>query len=585
MSKEKKDSKLSNNIEKNGARIMIDTLLENNIEVCWGYPGGAILPFYDALMHSKLKHYLVRHEQGAVHAAQGYARATGKLGVCITTSGPGATNIMTGLADAKMDSTPVLAVTGQVACADIGSDAFQEVDTYGMTIPITKYNALLKSADDVARVTKEAITIALSGRPGTSLIDFPKDVQVGLSTNYKNIKMRIPDYHFKNPPIEGDVDKLISAINKAEKPVLYVGGGAITSNAYNEIKELAEKAQIPVVSTLMGLGAFAGNHELSLGMLGMHGTAYANKAVMECDLIIALGARFDDRVAGNTSDFAKKAIKAQIDIDPAEIDKRVFVDIYISANLKEALKKINPHIKKKTSGSWVSFIQKLKKENPLKFDLGKGEIKPQYFLHELYKKTKGDAVIVTDVGQHQMWSAQYYPVKHPRQFITSGGLGTMGYGLPAAIGAKIGVGEKPVILISGDGSIQMNIQELATAKMHHIPVKIVIFNNGFLGMVRQWQELFFEKRFSHSIMGYNPNFIKIAEAYDLKAKRIIKKDEIEEGLNFLLENNDACILEVKIPCAEKVYPMIPAGAKYESIIDYEHDNSKGNLFTVVPNNP
>ncbi|MDH5720528.1 MAG: biosynthetic-type acetolactate synthase large subunit [Spirochaetia bacterium] len=587
MAKEKKNNTKNENVpEKTGAKIVIDTLLENGVKDCFGYPGGAILRVYDTIFHtSELKHYLVRHEQGAVHAAEGYARATGKLGVLITTSGPGATNIMTGLADAKMDSTPILAITGQVGTYEIGTDAFQEVDTYGMTIPITKYNALLKSPDDAARVTKEAIAVALSGRPGPSLIDFPKDVQNGLSSNYKDVKMRIPAFHVEKPEISGSVDEIINAINRSAKPVLYVGGGAVISNASRNIIELAEKAQIPVVSTLTGLGAFPGDHKLSLGMLGMHGTAYANKAVMECDFILSLGARFDDRVATNTEDFAKNAIKAQIDIDSAEIEKRVNVDFFISGDLNDVLQKINPQIESVSKSPWAEHVQKLKIAHPLAFDEGGSEIKPQQLIYELWKKTKGEAVIVTDVGQHQMWTAQFYPVKHPRQFICSSGLGTMGYGLPAAIGAKVGVPDKDVILISGDGSIQMNIQELGTAKMYNIPVKIILFNNGYLGMVRQWQELFFEERYSHSTMSGNPDFIKLAAAYDIPGKTIVSKKEIEEGLSFLLSSKGPCLLEVSIPWEEKVFPMIPAGRNYENMIEYEHKKDKGSLVSIIPHNP
>ena len=579
---------MSNKLKKSGGDVLIDILIANEVESCWGYPGGAILPFYDSLYRSKLKHFLVRHEQGAAHAAEGYAKASGKLGVCIATSGPGATNLMTGIADAKMDSVPILAITGQVPTPAIGTDAFQEVDTYGMSIPITKYNALIKSADEVARITQEAIIIALAKRPGPALIDFPKDCQTDLTANLKieNLdQLKFEKFHYEKPIIKGDIDHLVAAINTSQRPLLYVGGGAILSDASKNIKMLAEKSQIPVVSTLMALGAFPGNHELSLGMMGMHGTAYANKAIMECDFIFALGSRFDDRVALNANDFAKNAKKAQIDIDPAEINKRVKVDIHIEGDLNEVLEILIKEIKPIQRHDWVNRIKKLKSNNPLKFNQDKALIKPQYVIHRLWELTQGNAIISTDVGQHQMWAAQYYLFNEPRKWLTSGGLGTMGFGFPAALGAKVAKPNEEVILISGDGSFQMCMQELATARMYNIFVKIIIFNNGFLGMVRQWQELFYENRFAESNMNYNPDFVKIASAFDIPSKRITETQSIEEGLKFLLETDDCCLLEITIPGKEKVYPMIASGAKYEDMVDYDPNSEEGAPFSIIPNVP
>ncbi|HRG46231.1 MAG TPA: biosynthetic-type acetolactate synthase large subunit [Leptospiraceae bacterium] len=552
-----------------GARLLIELMEEAGIEVCFGYPGGAILPFYDELYKSKIKHYLVRHEQGAIHMAEGYARATGKIGVCIATSGPGATNLVTGLADAKMDSIPILAITGQVATSAIGTDAFQEADIFGITIPITKYNALMRSADDIARHFEEAYKIALGGRPGPVLLDFPKDVQTQLTTVRKAPKLKIDAHHYTKPEIVGDVKAFAEAINNAKRPLLYVGGGAINANAAEEIKTLALTGNIPVTTTLMGIGSFPGEHPNSVGMLGMHGTAYANKAVLDCDYILNLGARFDDRVA-KIGEFAENAVRAHIDIDTAEFNKRIDVDYILHGDLKDALKAVIPHIKKVDRTDWLKHIQTLKANHPLDFDNSTdNKIKPQDFIHKLYEKTKGKAVITTDVGQHQMWAAQYYLFDEPNNWLTSGGLGTMGYGLPAAIGAKIGRPDKTVICISGDGSIQMNIQELATITMYNLGVKILIFNNNFLGMVRQWQELFYEERFSNSEWNYNPDFVKVAEGYKIPAMCISKKEDIDKALEFFLKDDKSALLEVVVPAEEKVFPMIPAGKSQKDMLEFK----------------
>ncbi|MCG6153236.1 biosynthetic-type acetolactate synthase large subunit [Leptospira bandrabouensis] len=552
-----------------GGRLMVELLEEAGVEIVFGYPGGAILPFYDELYHSKkIKHILVRHEQGAIHMAEGYARSTGKLGVCIATSGPGATNLITGLTDAKLDSIPILAITGQVATDAIGTDAFQEADIFGITIPITKYNALIKKADDLSRHFEEAIKIAMGGRPGPVLLDFPKDVQLEKTTVRKASALKIAPHHYERPKVKGDPQEFADALNQAKRPLLYVGGGAINSFASAEIKALAEKANAPVTTTLMGLGAFPGTHPLSVGMLGMHGTAYANKAVLECDYILNLGARFDDRVA-KYQDFAPNAVRAHVDIDAAEFNKRVNVDHILHGDLKDAIREILPFVKGGDRTSWIENIQNLKKNHPLDFDNSGDSIKPQDFLQKVYAKTKGEAIVSTDVGQHQMWAAQYYLFDKPNTWLTSGGLGTMGYGLPAAIGAKFGNPDKTVICVTGDGSFQMCIQELATIAQSQLGVKILLFNNNFLGMVRQWQELFYEERFSESQWTYNPNFVKLADAYGIPAMRIEHKSEIEKGVEFFLKDNGSALIEVMIPAEEKVFPMIPAGKSQQDLIEFK----------------
>ncbi|PJZ84122.1 biosynthetic-type acetolactate synthase large subunit [Leptospira harrisiae] len=552
-----------------GGRLMVELLEEAGVEIVFGYPGGAILPFYDELYHSKkIKHILVRHEQGAVHMAEGYARSTGKLGVCIATSGPGATNLITGLTDAKLDSVPILAITGQVATDAIGTDAFQEADIFGITIPITKYNALIKKADDLSRHFEEAIKIAMGGRPGPVLLDFPKDVQLEKTSVRKASSLKIAPHHYERPKVKGDPQEFAEALNAAKRPLLYVGGGAINSFASAEIKALAEKANAPVTTTLMGLGAFPGTHPLSVGMLGMHGTAYANKAVLECDYILNLGARFDDRVA-KYQDFAPNAVRAHVDIDAAEFNKRINVDYILHGDLKDAIREILPFVKGGDRTSWIDNIQSLKKNHPLDFDNSGDSIKPQDFLQRVYAKTKGEAIVSTDVGQHQMWAAQYYLFDKPNTWLTSGGLGTMGYGLPAAIGAKFGNPDKMVICVTGDGSFQMCIQELATIAQSKLGVKILLFNNNFLGMVRQWQELFYEERFSESQWTYNPNFVKLADAYGIPAMRIEHKSEIDKGVEFFLKDNGSALIEVMIPAEEKVFPMIPAGKSQQDLIEFK----------------
>ncbi len=552
-------------MKKTGSKLMLDLLLSHKVDVVFGYPGGAILPFYDELYNSSIKHILVRHEQGAVHMAEGYAVVTRKPGVAIVTSGPGATNTITGLTDAKMDSIPIMVISGQVPTTAIGTDAFQEADVFGITIPVTKYNALIKHADEIADIFEEAWVMLTQGRPGPVLLDFPKDVQVQETSNIQG-KVKLAERFLKKPAIQGDLEKFAEALNKSQRPLLYVGGGAILSGASQEIKVIAEKGMIPVTCTLKGLGAFPGSHILSLGMPGMHGTAAANKAILECDYILSLGARFDDRVAGVPNDFAPNAVKAHIDIDPAEFNKRVKVDYILHGDLKEVLQALIPFIEKKDRSDWVKHLEEYKNKYPLEFEDSNEVIKPQRFLKRLYEITQGKAIVSTDVGQHQMWAAQYYLFDEPNRWITSGGLGAMGFGFPAAIGAAVAKPNDLVISISGDGSFQMCMQELATVRQYNIPVKIVLLNNNFLGMVRQWQELFYNERFSESEYQFNPDFIKIMEAYNIPGKRIEKPSQIDEGIEFLLSENGPTFLEVVIPADEKVFPMIPAGKSQRDMI-------------------
>jgi acetolactate synthase-1/2/3 large subunit len=552
-------------MKKTGSKLMLDLLLSHKVDVVFGYPGGAMLPFYDELYNSSIKHILVRHEQGAVHMAEGYAVVTRKPGVAIVTSGPGATNTITGLTDAKMDSIPIMVISGQVPTTAIGTDAFQEADVFGITIPVTKYNALIKHADEIADIFEEAWVMLTQGRPGPVLLDFPKDVQVQETSNIQG-KVKLAERFLKKPAIQGDLEKFAEALNKSQRPLLYVGGGAILSGASQEIKVIAEKGMIPVTCTLKGLGAFPGSHILSLGMLGMHGTVAANKAILECDYILSLGARFDDRVAGVPNDFAPNAVKAHIDIDPAEFNKRVKVDYILHGDLKEVLQALIPFIEKKDRSDWVKHLEEYKNKYPLEFEDSNEVIKPQRFLKRLYEITQGKAIVSTDVGQHQMWTAQYYLFDEPNRWITSGGLGAMGFGFPAAIGAAVAKPNDLVISISGDGSFQMCMQELATVRQYNIPVKIVLLNNNFLGMVRQWQELFYNERFSESEYQFNPDFIKIMEAYNIPGKRIEKPSQIDEGIEFLLSENGPTFLEVVIPAEEKVFPMIPAGKSQRDMI-------------------
>jgi acetolactate synthase I/II/III large subunit len=558
-----------NPLEKTGAQIFIETLKRHGIDTIFGFPGGAVLPIYDALYHSDLRHILTRHEQGAAHMAEGYAVSTGKLGVVVATSGPGATNLVTGIADAKMDSVPVLFITGQVASFNLGTDAFQEADIFGITIPITNYNALVRNVDNLVEKMEEAIIMSTRHRPGPSLVDIPKDIQVATTSKSFVDRLTLPKHHIESVKIEGDLQRLAEAINKADRPLLYVGGGAINSGAFKLIQVIAEKANIPVVMTLKGLGAFPGTHKLALGMVGMHGTRYANEAMKACDLLIGLGVRFDDRVTGNPYKFSVNAKKAHVDIDITEINKVINVDYPIKGDLREVLDNLSGLIEIKGETSWTKQCLEWKQKYPLKFKKEGELIKPQMLIDQLSDITGGNAIITTDVGQNQMWAALFYKVNQPRSFISSGGLGTMGFGLPASLGAKIGRPDREVICFTGDGGIQMTIQELSTAVMYRIPVKIVIINNGYLGMVRQWQELFFDKRYSHTKIGdFNPDFAKIAqEGYGIPSMTISKSSELHQGIDFLLGENGPVMLNVIVPEEEKVFPMIPAGGTYDQIME------------------
>jgi acetolactate synthase-1/2/3 large subunit len=549
-----------------GSQIVVECLKKEGVKVIFGIPGGAIMPLYDILYsETSIKHILTKHEQGAAHAADGYARATGNVGVCIATSGPGATNLVTGLANAYLDSIPLVAFTGQVPTNLIGTDAFQEVDINGITLPITKNNYVVREVRDLAKIVQEAFYIARTGRPGPVLIDFPKDIQLAQTEFKYPEKVSLNGY---KPTFSGHIQQIKAAaqeISKAKRPVIYAGGGVISSNASSELRDLAFKANIPVTTTLMGLGTFPETHSLSLGMLGMHGTAYANYAISSADLIIALGVRFDDRVTGKLSEFGSQAKIIHIDIDPAEIGKNVLVDIPIVGDLKKVLKKINEIIDKKENTEWSETIKDWKRKYPLKYENNQ-ELKPQYIIEEVYKISEGKAVIVTDVGQHQMWAAQYYQYSEPRTFISSGGLGTMGYGFPAAIGAKLGCPEKRVICISGDGSFQMNQQEIATAVNNNLVITVIIMNNGYLGMVRQWQELFFNKRYSSTALTGNPDFVKLIEAYGGTGIRVNKKQELYPALEKALSLNKFVLIDCIIPGEENVFPMVSPGSPIDQMI-------------------
>ena len=553
-----------------GAEILLRCLQEEGVDTVFGYPGGAVLPIYDALFDSSIRHILGRHEQGVAHAADGYARATGRVGVCIATSGPGATNLVTGIATAYMDSIPLVCFTGQVGTPLIGRDAFQEADITGITMPITKHNYVVERTEDVARTVKEAFYIASTNRPGPVVVDLPKDV-MERSIDYKpeEVEVNLRGYRVMKGYNSGQVISAVELIKTAKRPVIYAGGGVISSNAAVELRELAEKRKIPVTTTLMGMGAFPGNNYLNLGMLGMHGTRYANYAIGESDLLIAIGVRFDDRVTGNIATFAPHARVIHIDIDAAEIGKNVDVDVPIVGQVKEVLQGINQRLDEVTEyWEWHQTIDRWKEEFPLRYGTsGEGRIMPQNVIEKIYDLTRGNAIITTEVGQNQMWAAQYYKFEHPRTFLTSGGLGTMGYGLPAAIGAKIGRPDLPVIDIAGDGSIQMNIQELATAVQYQLPVIVCILNNQFLGMVRQWQGLFYGGRYSYTDMSHQPDFVKLAEAYGAIGIRVSREEELDQALKQALQATDRpVVLDILVEREADVYPMVPPGGSLSQML-------------------
>ncbi|MEW6615122.1 MAG: biosynthetic-type acetolactate synthase large subunit [Thermodesulfobacteriota bacterium] len=558
-------------MKKTGAQILLESLCLEGVDIIFGFPGGAVLGIYDELLNSPIRHILVRHEQAAVHAADGYARSSGKTGVCLVTSGPGATNTVTGIATAYMDSIPVVILTGQVSTGLIGNDAFQEADIMGITRPCTKHNYLVKDIKELARIIKEAFYIAGTGRPGPVLVDLPKDVIADSAEfNYPE-SLNMQSYNPTYRGHRGQIQKAFKLILKADRPLIYAGGGVISSNASEELTAFARTLAIPVTSTLMGLGCFPGVDELSLGMLGMHGTYRANMAVTNCDLLIAVGARFDDRVTGKTDEFAPNAKIIHIDIDPTSISKNIRVDIPIVGDAKDVLKKINKLIQEEKEDwtsirrEWLDQINEWKNTYPMTYEQ-RDVIKPQYVVEKIYELTRGKAIISTEVGQHQMWTAQYYLFTKPRTLLTSGGLGTMGYGFPAAIGAQIAFPEKTVIDIAGDGSIQMNIQELATVAQYNLPVKIAVLNNRCLGMPRQWQGLFYDKRYSNTCLEVSPDFVKLAEAYGAVGLRATKPEEVVPTIEKALSIPKAVIMDFVVEREEDVYPMVPAGAPLKEML-------------------
>lgn len=553
-------------MELTGAQILMKVLEEENVDIIFGFPGGAVIDIYDELARTDIRHVLVRHEQGAVHAADGYARASGKVGVCLVTSGPGATNTVTGIASAYLDSIPVVVFTGQVPTGLIGNDAFQEVDIVGITRPCTKHNYLVKNVEDLARTVKEAFHIARSGRPSPVLVDIPKDV-ASARTKYKKIReVNMRSYNPTYEPYPKQLKKVAQLVAKSKRPVIFAGGGVILSKAAEELTRFARMGRIPVTTSLMGLGAFPGSDPLWLGMIGMHGTYRANMSTSGCDLLVAIGVRFDDRVTGKTDAFASQAKIVHIDIDPTSIRKNIPVTVPVVGDCRYTLEQLNKILAdldlgdlEKSRKDWFDQIEKWKQEARLAYDQ-KDTIKPQYVIEKLYEMTGGKAIITTEVGQNQMWAAQFYHFERPGHFITSGGLGCMGFGLPAAIGAQMACPDKLVVDVAGDGSIQMNIQEMATAVQNGLPVKVLILNNGYLGMVRQWQELFYDKRYACTCMDCAPDFVKLAEAYGALGLRATRPEEVEAVLAEGLNSDRTVIMDFVVEKEECVYPMVPAGA-------------------------
>ncbi|NWF68632.1 MAG: biosynthetic-type acetolactate synthase large subunit [Chloroflexi bacterium] len=561
-----------------GAEIILECLLREGVEVMFGYPGGAILPTYDAMSkYPQLHHVLVRHEQGACHMADGYARATGKVGVAIATSGPGATNLVTGIATAMMDSTPVVCITGQVPRPVIGTDAFQETDVTGITLPITKHNYLVGSIEELAYTIREAFYIARTGRPGPVLVDIPKDVQnQKIEFVYPEGEIRLPGYRPPSSATEAQVEAVLELIQQAQRPVILAGHGVVMSGATQELQELAERAQVPVALTLLGKGAMPESHPLVIGMMGMHGEAASNNAIQEADLLIALGMRFDDRVTGNLKTYSPNSRKIHVDIDPSEINKNVKVDVGIAGDLKTVLRQILPGVKSVQHAEWLNRIRDWDEDSDerdiLKTYEGDKLLGAQV-MNDLWKYTGGNAVTVTDVGQHQMLEAQYYPHQRPATMITSGGLGTMGFGVPAAIGAKFGRPDEEIWAIVGDGGFQMTMCELATAMQENIKINIAVINNGFLGMVRQWQELFHESRYNSTPM-FSPDFCKLADAFGMPNMRVTRREQIEDAVKFARSQPTAVLLEFVVEKEEMVYPMVPAGADLHAMIRRPKPNER-----------
>jgi acetolactate synthase-1/2/3 large subunit len=551
---------------KTGAEIIVDLLHDECVQYIFGIPGGAAIPIFDALVGSPIKDILTRHEQGATHMADGLARATGNPGVVLVTSGPGATNTITGIMTAHMDSVPMVVLSGQQTKANLGLDSFQEADVTGISLPIVKHSYLVKDARDLNRIVREAFHLAKTGRPGPVLIDVPKDVASAKVDAGAEEAFHLPGYSVEETGDHGAIERAAEMLQAARRPVLLIGHGAVISGAEREVSELAEKLRIPVTNTLLGKGCFPETHFLSLGMLGMHGTAYANKAVAGCDLIMSIGSRWDDRIVGKTEAFCPDAKKIHVDIDPAEIDKVFSVDCHIVGDAKKVISAVNAIVKRGDTEDWIGQIEEWKELYPLTYD-GDERLRPQYVIDRLYHLTDGKAILTTDVGQHQMWAAQFYKVDHRFHWITSGGAGTMGFGFPAAIGAQFGCPGELVAAVVGDGGFQMTMSEIATAVVHKLPVKVLIINNRYLGMVRQWQSLFYNNRLSGVDLEGNPDFLRLAESYGCRALRIEKKDEVNDTLEQALSYNDGpCIIEAVVEKEDNVFPMVPAGAAISDII-------------------
>ncbi|WP_096437886.1 acetolactate synthase large subunit [Alteribacter populi] len=554
---------------KTGADLLVQALKEENVDTVFGYPGGAVLPIYDAIYRAKdaFEHILTRHEQGAIHAAEGYARVSGKPGVVMATSGPGATNLVTGIADAMMDSLPLVIFTGQVARTVIGTDAFQEADVMGITTPITKQNYQVQSVSDLPRIVKEAFHIAGTGRPGPVVVDIPKDISANQCKDHYDTAFYLPGYQPTTKPNPLQIKKLADALSQAKKPVILSGAGVMHGKASSSLKRFAEKHSIPVTTTLLGLGSFPGNSPLSLGMAGMHGTYSANMALYECDLLINIGARFDDRLTGNLQHFAPQATVAHIDIDPAEIGKNVSTQIPIVANADDALKDLhNQATQSPDHGAWLDSLNNNNKNYPLWYNNPEQEMCPQWLIKTVHKVTNGEAIVTTDVGQHQMWAAQYYTFNEPNRWVTSGGLGTMGFGFPAAIGAQLADPKRAVVAVVGDGGFQMTMQELSVLQEKNLPVKVIIVNNEALGMVRQWQEAFYEKRYSESLLHVQPDFVKLVESYQIRAFKITYQDELVRILPEVFAYDGPVVLDCRVLQEENVYPMIAPGKGLHEMI-------------------